>query len=79
MLLQDHEVFNRRFKSAAKFFRAATLREECLQVARIFKRTKYQEQRLCELFKTPACREPWFQDLLCGYGWTLEDLRKYGM
>jgi len=71
-LIQDAEYFEAHFPSASAFLTEAKLRKECYQRARAVdaemrvewdaKRLKrlWVVNRLLEIIRSPACREPWF-------------------
>lgn len=62
MLDTDRRVFAARWPDAEAFLTAATLRDECYTLARRSRetRTHWMQDRISELLRTPACREPWF-------------------
>jgi len=66
MLTQDQSYFERTYHSAAAFTRAAALRYECFSILGLSRKgaTPWQAERVRELLKTPACREPWFLDMV---------------
>jgi hypothetical protein len=65
LLIKDAEAFNARFEPAATFLQAAHLRHECYVLSRSTSRPSFQQARLEELLvNAPACREPWFVNLL---------------
>ena len=68
MLSRDNDVFYSRFYEASAFLMAADLRYECYVLACMNPRNQWQETRLTELLRCPACREQWFVIMLRGDG-----------
>ena len=64
MLFQDFDKLQIEFGRAANFISAAHLRYECYGLLVSSTRTSHQITRLRELLQAPACREPWFIDVI---------------
>jgi hypothetical protein len=73
LLTIDIDTFLERFPAAAAFINAAELRLECHHLAVTTELSPWQTMRLEQLLRAPACREPWFVDLLRQDGRGMED------
>jgi hypothetical protein len=60
MLNKDQEYFDAHFSLAASYLRAASLRRELYALLMKTTINAYEQQRIDELSKSPACNEPWF-------------------
>ena len=82
LLTTDHRVFEARFPEAAAFLTAATLRYECYSlmqgmlsvwISAPSSRQEWVLARVRELLQAPACREPWFIEILRCDGFDLDE------
>ena len=65
LLTRDSEAFNAQYPGAVSFLQSAHLRHEVYVLSRNKFRTPQQQVRLEELLgHAPACREPWFVNML---------------
>lgn len=64
MLSNDRNVFESSYPEAARYLLESKLRWEAYKIACSGSRTHYEQKRLCELFKSPACREEWFLKII---------------
>lgn len=74
MLLRDDAMFRAIHPKAVAFFEEAVLRMECYLLAIARDRTPTQCSNLKWHLHSPACKEPWFLDLLEHDGYEMETL-----
>jgi hypothetical protein len=73
ILIQDLEVIEREHPRALAFIEAAQIRKSCFVLALKLDRTKTEEDQLRWSIQAPACREPWFIELLANNGYEVPD------
>ena len=66
LLRVDLNTFISKFPDAHKYLTAAHLRYEAQYLLFQLNRTSWENERLKEILKTPACNENWFKKMIGG-------------